>query len=234
MTAFLVRFPHPVMFVHDMKNVTRVIKSRSEPDKHMLFVCNGQVQRSNLISTLIRKYGKDWDDDTKRNFRAIENKNCHILTEDDDVGDEYIVNDLNMSDYIPKNRRKIRGERKRAKNDGTSYVYAFELYKGNTYKFGMADISSLCGRLSTYHGDNSPRRVVYFKRVHNPRNAEAEMLKMIRQLPSLRRRPKTKEFFDVVEPYQVDEQTIETILTKAEESDEMVHRTDVQLIQSCT
>ena len=57
---------------------------------------------------------------------------------------------------------------------------------------------------------------------------------MISQLPSLRQRPKTKEFFDLVEPYRFDEQMIESILTSAEESDEMVHRTDIQFIQTCT
>ena len=156
MTAFMVRFPHPVMFDHEMPNVVRVIRSRFEPDKRMLFICNRQVQRSNFISNLLKRYGINWEDDTKRCFRAIENGNCNILSEYDDLGDEYMLDDLNMSNYIQKrNSKKRRGERKRAKHDGTGYVYAFELYKGNTYKFGMADISSLCARLSGYHGDNT-------------------------------------------------------------------------------
>ena len=228
MSAFILRAP----FETDRDSLLDVANDLADYVEHhegeLLVAFRKKKQRSNVITMILHRVKAKWDRDQCASFRSLENGyfTCAIDVEAQ-IPFEIYPPSRNMK------KRQLHKQNRLLNKTATAWLYAFRTVR-KTLKVGST--VQFRRRLMNYAGDNLPSGVIFLRRVSGEgKGAEARLISMVErsgQVDALRDHTSQrvgKEWFVEVPGQAVD---IESLLSSVDASNEMVHRTDLEMIRS--
>ena len=185
-------------------------------------------QRSNMITIFLKHVGRHWKEEWKTQFRKIQNEHMVYMEDGGDLSEEMAEKYPERCDKGKRERRKRKRE-ERGERGQVEWIYAFATMASGAWKIGGT--TNIAQRVGQYHGDNRPARIVLCKRVWKDfRDAEDALRMKMLQCSSLRRGD-GKDWFDPVHNGQDLTEQVCEFMRAADDSDEIVHRTDVGMIK---